>query len=127
MKYKLQFCPNPEVIKFHFQKRLCFGTTLFDSPKAKLKIWEGNDCIEQEPPTYIKRLWEVPGLVSISIQNYSIQLQKGEAFDWNDMLERITAILNLELFPDSEPEQLGMSDRPGPDLTKKLRDNGCDV
>lgn len=128
MKYKLEFCPNPDMIILHVQKRLCTRIETFDSPEDKIDVWKGQEIVgEKDPPAFVKRLWEVEGITGITIQHYDLSLQKGSAFDWNDMLEQIIAILNLELFPDSDPEMLGKPKKPSKALLKSLRDKGCDV
>jgi hypothetical protein len=128
MKYKLEFCPNPDMIQLHIQKRLCTNIESFESPDDKIDVWKGNEIAGvKEPPRYIKRLWEVQGITGITIQHYELSLTKGSAFDWNDMLEQIIAILNLELFPDSDPKIIGKPKSPSKALLKKLREGGCDV
>ena len=128
MKYKLEFCPNPDMIQLHLQKRLCTSIESFDTPDDKIDVWKGNEIVgEKDPPRFVQRLWEVPGITGITIKHYELSLMKGSAFDWNDMLEQIIAILNLELFPDSNPEIIGKPKRPSKALLKKLREGGCDV
>jgi hypothetical protein len=129
MKYKLEYCPNPDVIQIHLQKRICSSMIEnFESPEDKIDVWEGNVIVsKKDPPNFVKRLWEVSGIELISIEAYNLQIMKGSAFDWVDMLEQIIAILNLELFPDSKAEMLGEPKRPTEEYLKKLREAGCDV
>jgi len=116
------------MIILHIQKRLCNSIETFNSPEDKIDVWKGQQIVdEKDPPSYIKRLWEVQGITGITIQHYELSLTKGSAFDWNDMLEQIIAILNLELFPDSDPQIIGKPKSPSKTLLKKLREGGCDV
>lgn len=128
MKYKLEFHPNPDCVSIHLQKRLCTDIEMFDSPEDKIIVWENDEIVgEKDPPDYIKRLWGVPGVAGITIQHYDLMLTKGAAFDWNDMLSQIIAILNFEFYPDSKPEMLGEPKLPSEELIEHLRQQGCEV
>lgn len=100
---------------------------MFNSPEDKIERWKGDQMFDEDPPSYVKRLWEVQGIAGISVDKYDIQLTKGSAFDWNEMLTQIISILNLELFPQEEPEPIGAAKRPSKRLLKALRARGCDV
>ncbi len=83
MKYKLEFQPNPDCIAIHITKRIVQNLCeYFDSPTDKVDVWEDNKIVGQkEPPIYIKRLFEVDGIVGIHLNQYSISLEKGSAFE----------------------------------------------
>jgi len=118
VKYKIDYT-HSNGFTIHLQKRLTKKSyqSLF-RPSEKLKILE--ECnysseedfydheIETDPtPLYIKRIWCIDGIKSIYIDQYSIQIEKGSAFEWDAIPERVISILNLELFPfDSVPEKI---------------------
>ncbi len=129
MKYKLEFHPNPNCLSIHVTSRLVNNMCEnFESPSDKIDVWNGNTIVgEKDPPVYVTRLFGVDGIKTVHIDQYEISLTKGSAFEWNDMLGRIITILNIELFPDSEPQQMGAPKKPGRALLRALRKQGCDV
>lgn len=129
MRHKIEFHPNSDCVTIHLQKRLINKMIeSFNSPDEKIRVYRDNVVIKKlDPPIFVKRLWEVDGIEHIYLHPYSVGITKGTAFDWNDMLERIIIILNLELFSSSEPEQLGEPIRPSEELLKCLREQGCEV
>lgn len=129
MKYKLEFHPNPDCLSIHITKRLVkSGCQRFESSTDKIDIWDNNMVVGQkDPPAFVTRLFEVEGIKTVHIDQYEIDLEKGSVFEWNDMLERIISILNIELFPDDEPQQIGDPKKPTAAFLKVLRKQGCDV
>ena len=108
MKYLLKkSSSDPDVSEIHFRKRFSPLCQRFEAPDEMVGIWLHNEIIgHEDPPPYIKRIWEVDGVVSIRIDHYSIQIEKGTAFRWKEIIGQILAILNVELFPESEPEPI---------------------
>jgi hypothetical protein len=108
MRYLLKkSSSDPDVLAIHFRKRFSPPCQRFETPDDKVDIWLHNEVIgHEDPPVYIKRIWEVDGVVLIRVNHYSLQIEKGTAFRWKEIIGQILAILNVELFPESEPEPI---------------------
>ncbi len=52
-------------------------------------------------------LW-VNGVVGVVIRPYEIILEKGLAFEWGDILNRVLRVLQMQLDPESEMVETGL-------------------
>lgn len=102
MNHKIETFPNPDCICIHVQKRLTQKMCeRFESPSSLIHVYSDDGAVAgtKEQPAYVKRLFSVNGIQTVHIDQFSINLTKGSAFDWETMLPQIMAILELELEP----------------------------
>lgn len=92
---KLHFCPNLDIAVLDLKVRLWDGIQTFRNRCDKMEIWNNDVLYYVDPPDYIQKLLEIPGVEGVTIQGYSIDIEKGSAFDWQEdnILNRVKAVL----------------------------------
>jgi hypothetical protein len=129
MRYRIEFHPNPDCVTIHVNKRLIRDRIQsFESPSDGVNVYEEGVFVRTDPPpAFVKYLFEIDGIEGITLRQFGVRLKKGSVFGWENVLSRAIAILNLELFPDDEPKEVGPPRKPSQDYLEHLRRQGCDV
>lgn len=83
MRSKFKVCGNPEYAEVSVDKVLCNGhwSSMFGSPTSRSK------------PVFIDDMMKIPGVTEVSVSKYSVTLQKGDVFEWDEIHPKITEIL----------------------------------
>lgn len=97
MKYKIEFHLNPDMVSIH--------TTLPLSSRNEIFTSELNFNNEKAPKP-VEDVLKVPGVVNCTYCNkYEISIKKGSAFEWDEIIEKVTDVVGLLLSPDSAMER----------------------
>lgn len=92
IRCRLDFYPN--VLQIHLKKILT---------KQRLEEFHGEDCLCQfdlNQPAVVKNLFRIEGVEQISLSRYTIHLEKGNAFEWPDLIIPIFSALLSSLSED---------------------------
>ena len=92
MRYCLEFAPNPDVLEVHFDKKVVRIIQFYH--------WPDEDVETQSQ--LVRDLFNIDGIVRVSLSPYSIWLEKGVVFEWRRMISAILHCLQVNLDPDEE-------------------------
>ena len=85
--FRMETHPNPHIRTFHTRAK---------RPDAELGGLLGDDIGDLKNPSdrlLIKSLAAIHGVVTVSFYNYQVSIEKGEAFEWDEITPGITAAL----------------------------------
>lgn len=92
MRYRLEFCFNPDVVIVHVDKQIV----------KSIQVWHGPNWNMERQPQLARDLFNVEGIVNLSISPYRIQIEKGGVFEWKEMISAILYSIHTNLDPDGE-------------------------
>ncbi len=106
MKYVLEYAAeHPDTVGIHIRERLTeFDYENWDYPGDKSEYGTGT-------PEWAVKIFDIKGIDSVSCSRYTIDVYKGGAFDWDELLPEILAVvkayfsLNEELVEKEPPRQ----------------------
>ena len=98
MKYQLEYCPNPDCLKIHVDKRLT------DKMIESWDTEEGGLCSFDDRPTpaHILEMFAVDGVDKVSVNRYNFQISKGTVFEWDALVPQLLAIIKKYYEPEGE-------------------------
>jgi len=116
MKYRIEYCPNPNVVLIHVDQRLIRGTILyitalrFDSAIRDIE----KEAIDREGLTnFCGVVGELDGMEEhISFYRYNAQISKADMFSWDAILPHVLDALRTFVAHDHELEELRPPTRP---------------
>ncbi|MFQ5661843.1 MAG: NifU N-terminal domain-containing protein [Candidatus Paceibacteria bacterium] len=97
MLYQLEYCPNPDCLTVHVNKKLiCEG----------IESFKNADWDVEKQSTFVRDIFNnVDGITEISVSCYEIFLIKGTIFEWKDMIDKIIFNLQMTLAPQEEMKE----------------------
>ena len=102
MKFKIEEFPNPELIEVHVSKRLADKNHIefFDMTYALLSKHK------EELKDLVRELFQIEGVTSINVNQYSIRIHKGLCFEWEEIVPAIISALDIMLATNEDLEEL---------------------
>ena len=73
--YRLESCPNPNVIQIHVKRRL-----------SEMSITFYQQGGTDERPEWVRNVMAVEGVVVLLVDPYSVTISKGHAYEWVEIL-----------------------------------------
>ncbi len=99
MKYQLEYHPNPEIVTVHLNKVVA---------KKSIQTFEGDtEMDDDERPQFVKDLFRIDGVESVTLQRYEVSLKKGTAFEWEEIISTVLELLNTTFNSAGELEKKG--------------------
>jgi Scaffold protein Nfu/NifU N terminal len=87
MKCQFEFYPNPNRMCVHLSQRL--------SDDRAVTFWHKSHNVDEQP-SYVLKIFEIDGITEVTLQQYSISLEKGSVFEWEDILFEVINVLNKD-------------------------------
>jgi hypothetical protein len=124
MKYRIEYYPNGDIVTIHSDQRMSvkpktYGDDLFSGLSLKESLKTG--------PSFIKSILVVRGVKSVSINGYEVRIEKGSVFQWDDILGKALAIINVEFDPKGMLEEIAPPKKPSQAYLRSLEHSGSDI
>lgn len=95
MKYRIEFHLNQDIISIHSTLPFSKRNTIFNPEFDKAK-----------PPKPVGDILDIPGVINCTyINKYELNIAKGSAFDWDEIIEKAVDVIGLLLSPDVAMER----------------------
>jgi len=93
IKYRLEYHPNPNCCEIHLNTKILSNETriIYSETDSEAELAEKNETIALK---LLELLTNIEGIESIFIKKFSVDLTKGEAFDWEDMIPIVLNTIN---------------------------------
>jgi hypothetical protein len=89
MKYRIEEFPNPELIEIHLTKKV--------TNKRYNRLFNKLSELSSELKDLVQTLLEVPGVIDVSLDQYSIRVEKAKCFDWKQMEPALIETIDVML------------------------------
>lgn len=93
MRYRLEYHTNPDRMSVHVDKRVT---------KKMTEVFFSENWDEDKQMPFVRDLFAVDGVSSVSLGPYSIHIEKGGVFQWEEMISRIIFVLQMHFDPNGE-------------------------
>lgn len=96
MKYRVEYCHDPNTVIIHFDLDLC---RFFPERKNQWSLENDDDVWDEdeEEPFFVKRLLLLKGIICVNYDRYSVELIKGDIFSWRSILPIVMSDLETVL------------------------------
>ena len=121
MFYQVEYLKDPNACLIHIEEEVA---------KDGDEYYDKGDRSEEDCPTLVKDLFASKGIRSVALESYVIIIEKGQVFDWSDILDRVVFVLRLnfektgEVIEKGEPIQYDPADDPDEICPRSVADHG---
>lgn len=91
MLYQVEYHPNPNCMSIHVSKRLTDDC---------IELFDGKNWNKKKQPRLVLELFDIEGIVSVSLHQYEMTIIKGRVFDWDNLIQQIIPVIQAQLAPD---------------------------
>ncbi len=113
MRYRIEYFPNLACVEIHLDKELT---------RSLIECWDSPDNHSTEPPELVRDLFTILGVSKVLFHRYSVSLQKGEVFTWDEIIFKAKGVILSHLDPMGELVELGSPILPKPPSERERRE-----
>ena len=84
LRHKWEFHPNPICATLHISERVTDRFKYFTNPCDDL----------EEQPEFVKQLFQIPGIVGVSLHQYGIHIDRAEIYSWDEITGEAEKIIS---------------------------------